>query len=595
MTDPSIEIEIELTPIDGSDTSPSPTRWWMIVTLAVVAVAAVHIAAIFGNRGPVLYSDALGYLGNARFLAGGTPPTFDGAFSYAPGYSVLLIPLYWVTQQADAVWTGAVLLNVAFATLIMAPAYWLARNMFSLRQHPALLSAAVVSLTPALILQPGRIWTETLFPLVFLTAVAAVTSMFGMKPVSATRIGPAIASGALVGYLVSIHGRGIAVAAAFGAILLFGVVWYRIRTSTALIAATAAGIVVAGDLAVRSYLRSELWTPGDVPANAGSVRRILAAYAPDQITSTLSTALGHGWYVIAVSFGLAALGFVALTLVAARSPKWHPTSASAQAGAAFAILAVVGVWLLSAGLLTNVNRVDHRVYGRYLEGVTPILILAGTAALLKVRVAWRALGYSAALILPVGAGLYWLRGPEQFVGNVQKFTIPGLVGMQSIFSPTNTVFLDRIDVVAISVLATAIGIVGALAIRRNPSTGIIAVLAITVGLTFLGKSASWDPFVSFWYDAYNNVPAALNELSESEAVTYDVAFLNPDARNLYEFRLAPRQLAFVEGACTPESGTVVISTDDPQAAGIEGTPLTADTTPGQALWFLGEGTSARCR
>ncbi len=553
------------------------------VAFAVAGVSTVHLVALIGNRGPVLYSDALGYLGNARFLAGGAPPTFDGSFSYSPGYSALLVPLHWLTQRSDIIWTGSVLLNVAFAVLIMAPAYWLARHMFSLGRYPALLSAAAVSLTPALILQPGRIWTETLFPLVFLLAVVGVTSMFGSN-----RAVPAVGSGVLVGYLVSIHGRGIAAAAAFLAVLLIGVLWFRLRAWVALLAVAGTGLVVGVDLVVRSHLREQLWTAGQVPTNAGSAARILRAYAPDHLASTLSTALGHLWYVVVASFGLAIVGIVALVLIAAGSARWHPTGTSVRAGALFAVLAVAGVAFLSAGLLTNVNRVDHRVYGRYLEGVTPILVLAGTASLIKVRVAWRTFAYATALILPMGLALYWLRGPDQFVGNVQKFTIPGLLGMQSIVDPSNAVFLDRLDIVAISILAAVIGILAAFVIRRQPAVGVVAVIALSVGLTFVGKTTSWDPFVSFWYDAYDNVPAALDELPDDRDVMYDVAFLDPDARSLYEFRLAPRTLTFVTDVCDADPGSVVISSNDPEAADIEGTKLASDDVPKQALWLVAE-------
>jgi len=586
--------EIDTDSSDDSGSSRAGARWTRAVAFTVIGVTVTHLAALAGNQGPVLYSDALGYLGNARFLAGGTPPTFDGSFAYSPGYSMLLTPLYWFTQNSDIIWTTSVLLNVALATLIMAPAYRLARRMFDLDRYPSLLAAAMVSLTPALLLQPGRIWTETLFPLVFLLSVAAVASLFATNKFNRRAVLSAGATGLLVGYLISIHGRGIAAAGALITVLLLGVAVRRLHAGAALLAAAAMGIVFAADLAVRSYLTDQLWMAGTTPTNGGSVARILGAYAPENLVSTLSTGLGHAWYVVVVSFGLAIVGVVALVLVVAGSPRWHPANSSVQAGALFAVLAVVGVAFLSAGLLSNVNRVDHRVYGRYLEGVTPILTLAGGASLLKVPTAWRTFAYGAASILPAGLVLYWLRGPDQFIGNVQKFTVPGLLGMQSIVAPSTAVFLDQLNIVAISTLATVIGIAAAFAVRRQRTIGVVAVLAFTVGITFLGKATSWDPFVSFWHDAYDDVPSALREVPNGQPIMYDLTFLNPDARNLYEFRIAPRRLTFVTDVCQAARGSVVISATDQHVAGIEGTQLASDPVPEQALWLVTEEAAGPC-
>jgi hypothetical protein len=120
-------------------------------------------------------------------------------------------------------------------------------------------------------------------------------------------------------------------------------------------------------------------------------------------------------------------------------------------------------------------------------------------------------------------------------------------------------------------------------------------LALSVGITLFGKATSWDPFVSFWYEAYANVPAALGELPEGQPVTYDLGFLDPDARNLYEFQMAPHRLVFMDDACDADPGSVVISTSDPIAADIDGTQIAKDALPGQGLWLIAEDPAGSCR
>jgi hypothetical protein len=560
-----------------------------ITALVILIVTLVHVIALVGNRGPVLYSDALGYLGNARFLAGGAQPTFDGSFAYAAGYSLLLVPIYWVTQRSDIVWATAVVLNVALSVMIMVPAWRLGRQLFGLGRRSALLVAAAVSLTPALMLQPGRIWTETLFPFVFLSAAAFAVTMFRTN-----RSLFALASGGSVGYLVFIHGRGMAVAAAFAIVVLVAAATRRLSVGPAIIAVGTTGAVIIGDLAMRSYLSDRLWSATSTSANAGSASRILAAFSPSELGDTLSTALGHLWYVAAVSFGIAVVGVLALVWLIGRFEPFAESDDGTRLTALFVLISVVGVAALSAGLLSEVNRVDHRVYGRYLEGVTPILILAGGAWLLRARAVWRVWAIAATAIPVAGLLLVAWRGSEQFVGNVQKFAIPGLLGLQTIVHPSTEVFLGDLDIVAISFVAAAAGVALALFAKYRATGSVIAVVAVAIAVTFVGKTTSWDPFVSFWFDAYDNVPARLADLPEDEPITYDLRSLNPDARNLYEFRIAPNRLAFVDGPCDPSVAEDFISSDNAAAVGIGFTLVAADTVPSQALWFLDESATASC-
>lgn len=561
----------------------------MVTALVVLAVSLIHVIALIGNRGPVLYSDALGYLGNARFLAGGAQPTFDGSFAYAAGYSLLLVPIYWITERSDTVWAIAVAMNVVLSVLIMLPASWLGRHLFGLGRRPALLVAAAVSLTPALILQPGRLWTETLFPVVFLAATAFVLAMFRTN-----RSLFALAAGGFVGYLVFIHGRGMAVAVAFLVVIVIAAATRRLAVLPMAVAAVSAAVVIAGDLSMRSYLSDRLWSATATSANAGSASRILAAFSPSELADTLSTALGHVWYVATVSFGLTVVGVVALVWLVGRFEPFADASDGVRLTALFALIAIAGVAALSAGLLSEVNRVDHRVYGRYLEGVSPILILSGSAWLLRARTVWRIWAVGAAAIPVAGLLLVVWRGSEQFVGNVQKLSIPGLLGLQTIVDPTTDVFLDGLSIAAISFVSAVVGLAAALYARHRTTAAVVAVVVVTVAFTFVGKATSWDPFVSFWFDAYSDVPSALSELPEDESVAYDLRFLDPDARNLYEFRLAPDQLVFVDDPCDPSAGRVLISSNDAGAIGIDAMLVTTDAVPRQGLWFFDESTVASC-
>jgi hypothetical protein len=137
--------------------------------------------------------------------------------------------------------------------------------------------------------------------------------------------------------------------------------------------------------------------------------------------------------------------------------------------------------------------------------------------------------------------------------------------------------------------------VTALVVRGRPAIGVTAAIVLTLGVTFVGKTTSWDPFASFWFEAYDNVAAALQAVPETRAVDYDLGFLDPDARNLYEFRFAPRQLTFVDDACGAVPGHALISSSDLGRVGVVAAPIAADSLLDQGLWLVEETIPVACR
>ncbi len=569
------------------DQDPVPGHWRLAVTGTVAAVTLLHLLFLWSNRGPVLYQDALGYLGNARFLAGGTPPHFDGSGYYNAGYSLLLVPIYWVTQQSGIVWATAVLINVFLAVAILLPAYYLARRLFTLPRRQALLVAVATSLTPALLLQPGRIWVETLFPFMFLATAALL-----FLTVDTKRGLYAFATGLASGYLIMIHGRGFAALVALILVLLAGWALRQFRFRLVALAVVGAAIGVVVDRLLRSYLRANLWATS-APHNANPVENVFEALTPEQLSDTAGVLLGHLWYVVVTTFGIAIVGLVALLIIAYRA--WRSGSDHTRMLVAlFVVLSIAGGVFLSASFLAGATRLDSRVYGRYLEGFTPALILAGVAWMLAQRRAWRITAVAAVSLPLFGLALVAWTGPDAMTGNAIKLTIPGLLGLQTIVSGESDTWVKHLDVVAISLLAALIGVLIAFVARWRVVAGAVAIIVFTLAVTFVGKTTSWDPFVSFFFEEFNDVPTALQQLPEYDPVEYDRNHFSVDARNLYQFRLAPRRLVLVDGICTVDSGDIVISTDDPELL-VDGlTPIASDWVPHQGLWFVGDLTVVSC-
>jgi hypothetical protein len=547
----------------------------------------VHILAMWGNEGPVLYEDALGYIGNARTLSGGAVPTFDGSGYYAGGYSLLLVPIYLVTQNSEVVWHYVVALNVIAASLIVFPAAWISRRLLGLSKRNAWIAAVAASLTPALILQPGRGWIETVFPLVYLIAVGAIYATL-----THNRFGASVVSATSLGFLVLLHGRGAVIALV--AIVVFiaapATVGTRLRNSATVLVGIAAGFVISALL--KTYLVSNQWT-GGLPRNSDSVGEVLDAFSPDQIGVTLLNVVGHTWYVIVVSLGVAVAGFVCWIGIA-RQRDLEAVDRAKQLAAVFVLLSVSGTIIVSAAFLSGGPRPDHLVYGRYGEGVTPILILGGAAMIIMSRraFAWMLAGGGLGLLL--GAVLVVLRPADAFIGAVQGLSVPGLLGLEFVASRTRSSVLGGLSIVLISTVAGAFAAMVAVMIRVRPRAALVAAISFTVGLSILGKVALWDPAVHFWFDALNGIPVAAREQVPEEQIYYDLENLNPLARSHYEFRIAPRRMIFVDDVCVPPIGSLVI-TSIPSEAESESVSLVAfDERPNQALVRLDSLSDLEC-
>ena len=153
------------------------------------------------------------------------------------------------------------------------------------------------------------------------------------------------------------------------------------------------------------------------------------------------------------------------------------------------------------------------------------------------------------------------RDPGVFQGWTQKLSIPGLVVLQNVIDLGTGIQMGAIDVLAISALAAGVAVAVALTMRARAA--VIALAAVMLAMTLGAKVYSWDPYVGFWYDAANGIPAApvrsLREsdpripaaldLSDGSTAYYELGAGVPEVRNNYEFRIAPARLDTIDGAC----------------------------------------------
>ena len=121
---------------------------WIAAGLAVVALIVSHAFAAFGASLPMYWEDEAGYLGNAQVMAGvGEIPELRGR-PYYLGWSLLLVPLWWIFQDGQLVYQGAVVLSALCGIALAWPLALIARR-FALSWPWSITAGAVIAVSPA--------------------------------------------------------------------------------------------------------------------------------------------------------------------------------------------------------------------------------------------------------------------------------------------------------------------------------------------------------------------------------------------------------------------------------------------------------------
>lgn len=339
----------------------TPRRRLLLVTLAFFIV---RVALTIPRTGPVVVADEVGYLANARVLAGGVDGQLSTSPFYHGGYSLLLAPIAAAVRDPETSYRLALVLNALLAASLAPLLYTLLTRCFSVRPTaavwPALAAAAYPSVT---IFTQVTMSENLLLPLFVLWLLLA--GLFLQAATPRRQLAFAGATGACAAWLWATHGRMIVVVALTAA--LFAVMlWRRASVPTALFGL----VVLAAGLVAAHYLDHFL------------VTRNWGGHAKSEVSGPLATVeslggigafvrnfVGQSWYLAVATLGVlvaAAVPFDPRTLRLRFTP--------ARVVLALSVLTAVGLLVESALSFRTADRPDLLIYGRYADVVVPPLL-----------------------------------------------------------------------------------------------------------------------------------------------------------------------------------------------------------------------------
>jgi len=348
-------------------------RWGLLLVAGWLFQAGFRAWLARGQGVPLANPDESAYLIAARVLAGGVGADFSNSTLYPAGYPLLIMPVFWFTQNTQLAYHAVLIVNALVSALLMPLAY-VACQRIGLTSRPLAYGAAMVTaLLPAGLLYSEYAMSDAIFPVLVLAWLLVTHNWL----TASTRRGAYLAaagSALLAGYAYSVHSRGVLIVAGYLVVMLIIALRRRFTGSVAL----AGGVLLvcaAITYALNHLLRDAIYPEGtrslssEVAARTGSLRGIILV---------LEMAVGQMWRFTLDSWGVAALGMAAVVVAIVHSRT--PADARIIAGLAVAITLAIAITTPTA---LPANQPQQWASGRYLDCMIVTFFLPGMVVLLR--------------------------------------------------------------------------------------------------------------------------------------------------------------------------------------------------------------------
>jgi hypothetical protein len=143
--------------VSGLDPRRPGIQLWPYLVLV-----CIHLASGLPVEQPLILADEVGYLGNARYLSGvAHMPDMRGTGFYHFGYSLFLLPAFWLFAEPEWVYRAAIATNALLVSALYFPLRFILVSTLGLSSTPARWIAFSCCLYPSLVLYSSLAWAES--------------------------------------------------------------------------------------------------------------------------------------------------------------------------------------------------------------------------------------------------------------------------------------------------------------------------------------------------------------------------------------------------------------------------------------------------
>ena len=309
---------------------------------------------------PLGYSDSLAYFEQAKtFFETGSLTQLIETAKFPPLYAIVISPAY-LFQDMDTVFLVMKIINSILSSLIIFPAYFLAKEFLSPKK--SILFATLTAFIPTIFTMNLYIFSENLFFLVFLTTIFCI-----YKAYTEYKTKWAVLTGI---------GIGLCILTRFSALLLL----------VALIIITGIKVLKKEWRGVKTFIISSCtlglsltpWLLAKVKLSSWSLRSLLLGYTPEVQNITQESFLWVKiiWTILYTNYLFLAIGI--LTAILAIQCMCNYKKANKQTKTILeitGILSIITIFIAANNAGSIIPYTAHRVIGRYIAALFPLWLL----------------------------------------------------------------------------------------------------------------------------------------------------------------------------------------------------------------------------
>ncbi|WP_166879338.1 cytochrome d ubiquinol oxidase subunit II [Salinibacterium sp. ZJ450] len=506
----------------------------VLSVLAVAAAIAVHVIAAIGSSAPIYAQDEIGYIANAQVLSGiGDAPSLSG-LGYYVGWSLLLVPFWWIFGDPQSVYLGAVALSAFFGIFMVVPVALLARQL-SVAYPWALVIGAIVSVAPSRVMMSNFAFAEN-----FLAVLVVLFVLQSIRFAARASVLNACLLGLVAGSIFVTHMR-------MAPFLVVTAVWFAFRIRRSLMPSLA-GLAALTVTAIPGYLLFRyvlsVLHSSSVTREGRGLNRLFTTHPVDLLTA----ASGQAWYATVSLYGLVTIGVLVLVVGTAEELRRRSIGANTVTSiAAIGVLAISVIWI--GGALPNVlGRLDLYTYGRYLDPLFSVVVALALIALFKGqsrRSAFTAASLSVAAVFVFLVAILLVVSDR--MGNAQSiWWVP--------VSVSGLLHWDWPNVTAATIApwltASAAGLLGVAAVlllRRRAKWLLVATLVTLLVTSVVADQKTMNEYTAPWYKSFtlrhvvNEYPAQLISFDKAGASGAEGGGDTVSA-NMYQFWTSPEPI-----------------------------------------------------
>lgn len=343
--------------------------WWdtyRIEGCLYLGFLLLYLCTSWGCRTPLMYADEAGYIGWVRQILFGT----STGIRYLPGYSLLLMPIFLITDEITVAYPLILLVNALLGASIPVLFYrlipYLAKELSWKRR---LMVSVLGSLYPPFLLYGNMALCEILLIVLFLALTLSIARL-SFEP---QQWGNWLAVVVLAGYLALTHARAfVLLPVVFLTLLLIA----HKKVGKEKMKPVYLALGVCGVLVVVCAL---FFITNSSNNNAVHLQKqILRFFTKRGFRDTLYVGVAQGLYLVMASFGVVVTGvWYAVKRLLQKSEDFITVG--------FLLCSFFAVMFLSAVYMSHHAKPVHIIYGRYNTFAQSGVLLLGILSMCKVK------------------------------------------------------------------------------------------------------------------------------------------------------------------------------------------------------------------